>query len=277
MPSARPRLTLVSGLALMALSLAGLVVSIPAMADRLSHRPELRDRPLAWFEDPVTIDRFTFRGEPVAIETRERDESGAALDPPIVVVTWRGQEAHFPVGGRDDPRLPGLLRHEDWFKIMTMAQAKAPSSDEVRRMIAEGRTRPRLIAAARYPAEGYDPGSWGLVRRREWRYRFVEFLADGPAESSIRSWETTYADLERAVAPGPYDKPVELSRADEAEKLWQHGAMLQVTPAMLYRARDKQVQQGIHAMGWTWPVGGASMLGLAAGAALVAASRVGRG
>lgn len=278
------------GILLLAASLLGLAVSIPVMAQRLSNRPDLKNRPLVWFGEPIYNESFTYRGEPVRVETVTTDNGGKALDQPVVVVHWRGQQAKFEVvggtegaagnsvegAGRDDPRLPELLRHEDWLKIMPMAIAHASSNAEVDAQIAEGKVAPRLIAAARYPAEGYNAGSWGLVRRRDWQYRFAEFLTDGPAESSIRTSESTYAELERAVAPGPYDKPLALTDEQMTEKLWQHGAMLQVTPTTLYRARDKQVQQGLHAMGWTWPVAGASFLALVAGLGLIAISTLPR-
>ncbi len=266
------------GLLLLIASLVGLGVSLPAMAQRLSHREDLKNRPMVWFEEPVYDEVFTFRAEPVSVKTITADGTGQPLAVPEVVVTWRGSEARFPVPpGFDDPRLPGLLRHSDWFKIMPMVAARGSSDQDVRKQIAEGAITPTLIAAARYPAEGYDAGSWGLVRRREWKYRYAEFRAEGPPESAIETSEATYAELERFIAPGPYDKPLgEVTDAERERKLWQHAAMLQVTPAMLYRAKDKQVQSGIHAMGWTWPVAGVSVLGVILGAGLVALSGLSR-
>ena len=187
--------------------------------------------------------------------------------PVALLVHWRGQSVRFDLGGRDEPRLPGMLRHEDWFRLMPMVEGRADNHGELLRLFEENKTHPRLIAAARYPAAGYDDQTWGLVRRREWRYRFAEFKVDGPPEASIRTWDTTYGKVESAVAPGPHDKPVEgLTDEQRNELAWQYDAMIQVTPSPLFRAKDKVVQQGMDAMSWTWPVAGVSVMGMVIGA-----------
>lgn len=262
------------GWCLLILSTLGLFISIPVMALRLSDRPDLQRRPLVWFESAAVGDSFEFQGERVAVETQERNAAGQALERPQIVIRWRGQELRWDVGGRDDQRLPGLLRHEEWFRIMPMVQANAASDDEVKRLIGQGEIQPRLIAVGRYPAEGFNAGSWGLVRRREWRYRFAEFLTEGDAAQSIRTSESTYGELEGVIAPGPYDKPRTDLTDDDRERIrWQHAAMIQVTPAPLYRARDKQVDKALAIMGWTWPTAGASVLGIIVGALLIATAR----
>lgn len=259
------------GLVMTLLSLALLAVSVWEMQRKLGSRTDLKDRPIVWFNNPVLDESFTFRDVPCAVRTVE-DEAGKRVE-----LDWRGQTVKFDIGGRDDPRLPKLLRHEDWFKILPMAEERANSSEEVVEKLASGETTPRLIVAARYPAEGFSSGSWGLVRRRDWRYRFVELKADGPAEESVAEYATTYREIERIVAPGPRDKPVEgLTEQQKEDAAWQYYAMLQVTPAPLYRAKDKVVEQGMRAMGWTWPAAGVATLGLMVGAGMLMAARVGR-
>ncbi len=271
------------GPALIGLSVVGLAVSSFSMARRLSDRPELRHKPHFWFNTRIDAEVFDFLGErcEVTIDPPAETADAAGRFPasvtPALVVKWRGQEVRFDFGGRYDPRLPGMLKHEDWFKLLPMVESDGGSNEKIVQAMRDGTLRPRLIAAARYPAAGFDEGSWGLVRRREWRYRFAEFFVDGPPESSIKTWDTTYKEIERVAAPGPYDKPVEgLTEEQRRERLWQYDAMIQVTPPQLFRAKDKVVQEGMSAMSWTWPAAGASVMGLVIGAMLTAAGGVSR-
>lgn len=254
-------------------SIALLAASAWVMQARLSHRPELKERPIVWFNDPVREPAFTFRGEHCEVRTIDPTSD----TPSHLEVTWRGRTINFDIGGRDDTRLPGLLRHDDWFKVLPMAEQRTGSQDELIDHLVKGEVEPRLILAARYPAEGFNPESWGLVRRRDWRYRFVELKADGPVDDCVQEWSTTYREIERVFAPGPRDKPVDgLSEDDKRSRMWQYYAMLQVTPAPLYRAKDKVVEGGMRAMGWTWPAAGVATLTLIVGVFMVSAARVGQ-
>ncbi len=259
------------GAGMMALGVIGLVASVPNMVQRLGDRKDLAGRPMVWFGKQATSEPFTFEGERYSV-TRVESHTG-----PVLKIGWRDHTIDFPVNTVEDkPDLPGLLKHEDWFKLVPMAVGPYRTQDDFQKALQAGEVKPRLIAAARYPAEGFDPGKWGSVRRREWRYRFVEFLHDAPPEASIRVTETTYGDLDRVFAPGPHDKPSETPLTDEQKyaRLWEYYAMLQVTPPTMYRARDKLVADGMHAMGWTWPVAGGSVIVAAVGAVVLGASRV---
>ncbi len=265
---------------LLGLSVVALAVSAWGMYTRLADRPDMKSRPHFWFESRIAAESFEFLGQRCEV-VQDPAPGAEGLYPndaePSLVVKWRGREVRFPFGGRYDPRLPGMLKHEDWFKLLPMVESSGGNQAEVTAALKRGEVTPRLIVAARYPAEGYDEGSWGLVRRREWRYRFAELVPSGPAESSIREWETTYGRIESIAAPGPHDKPVEgLTDEQRRDILWQYDAMVQVTPTTLFRAKDKVVQAGMSAMSWTWPTASVSVLGVILGAMLTFGARVGR-
>lgn len=266
--------------------IVGLGVSSWSMAQRLKDRPALKNRPHYWFNTRIDVEKFKFLEQECEVTLDPPPGSPNGPDAtghfpkdvkPALIVHWRGQLARFEFGGRYDPRLPNMLKHEEWFKLLPMAASDGGSDHDIVEAIRRREIRPRLIAAARYPAEGYDEGSWGLVRRREWRYRFAEFLSDGPAEQSIKQWETTYKGIERVVAPGPYDKPIEgLTEEQRREILWQYDAMIQVTPTTLFRAKDKVVTEGMAAMSWTWPAAVLSVMGIVVGAMLTFSAGVSR-
>jgi hypothetical protein len=256
------------GAVLLAASVGGLAASIPTMARRLSHR----GLAVVWFADPVAEERFKFAGEEVEIRTVEAAGDGAGARPTLEVV-WRGETSSFEIeeGVRDEPRLPGLLRHDDWLRVLVMAEG-ARSGEEVNAGIAAGTIRPRLIVAMRRPAEGYDPGSWGTVRRREWRYRFLELLPPSASpETATRLHEHTYAELDRLSDPAAQRDPA------LRDEVWKYSAMQHVTPGTLFRARNRPVEDAMQAMGWTWPVAGVSVIGAVAGLILVSSRDSGRG
>jgi len=263
------------GLVLVVASLALLVVSVIVMARRLSTRQDLAERPMVWFNEAVNAQSFIFHGEPIEVRTIAADQTGTTGPGPAVEISYRGVTERLEIGGRDEERFPGLMRHEDWLRVMPMAEGRARSQDDLIQMLRNGKVRPRMVVAARYPAAGYDPGSWGLVRRRDWRYVFLEFKPDGAPEEAIERAETTYREIEQLFAPGPRDKPVlGITEAEKLARQWQYYAMLQVTPAPLYRAKDKVVEQGMSAMGWTWPSAAAGVIGLMIGGTLVLSTRV---
>lgn len=249
-----------AGFLLVALALIGLIVSIPAMAQRLANR----GGGVVWFHDPIPAQDFTFLGAPASVHT---------VDPPLgvdqrptLVVTWRGETTSVEIekGIYDDPRLPGLLRHDDWLRILVMAEG-ARSREELDRKIAEGSVQPRLVIAMRFPAENYDPGSWGSVRRREWRYRFLELLPESRSPEKKTEWfEGTYADLDKL------GDPAYVRSSGRESEVWKYAAMQHVTPTLLFRSKNKSIDDAMRAMGWTWPLAGVSIMALVVGALIIA-------
>lgn len=257
-----PTRTRITGFALTVISLAVFAPAVLTIANRL----EDRRVPLVWFLDPILSHDFAFRDEPLHVdETTIVNDRGE--EQPAVVVTYKGEKTLIPVEERDE-RLPELLKYENWMEILPMVEGKgARSADEIEQKLAADEVKPRLIIAARYTPEEYDPGSWGLVRRKDWKYVFYEFLHDAPPEESVRVREDTYRELEQLVDP---DVRAELGREDD---LWMYHAMIQVTPASYY-PKNKQVDESIAAMGWAWPAAGVSVLAFVAGVMLIFMSRV---
>jgi hypothetical protein len=276
------------GLAIAAVSVVGLGVGGYGMAQRLAHRTDLSERPMVWFAEPVIDSAFVFAGHDGEVNMVEAPPPASNPDDPFLhvvewpgatrhlTIAWRGHTVCLPIVGKDQPAFPDLMRFEDWLRIAPMVVAKAESNAQITELLREHKAQPRLVVSARYPAEGFDPESWGLVRRQDWPYVFVELRGDGPDESAVTVSRATYRELEDLFSPGTRSKPTTLTHEQKMERYWQHSAMLQVTPAVLYRARDKQVEAGMRAMGWTWPVTGVSVMGVIAGLGVFFASRVRR-
>ncbi len=252
-------------------SLGGLGVSIPVMMLRLS----ARETPAIIYSQPIASPQFDFRGRTLSLSVIEpagtETDASATDSAKTLRVEWRGRTFEMPieVGLHDDPRLPGLLRFEDWLRVLLVAEG-AVAREDLERMIEQGSVVPRLVIVMRLPAEGFDPGSWGLVRRREWRYRFVELKAEGAPEEAIQVSEESYRELERLGDPA-YARAI--GRQDQ---VWKHHGMLHVTSPTLVRSRNKPMEEAMNAMGWTWPTAWGSVFGLTAGCGLMAAAGVAR-
>lgn len=260
MPRDRSRLV---GFLLLIVSVFIFVPSVLSIADRL----EARTVPLVWFLDPILSNDFAYRGEPLHVEELLLEDESSEEPRPVLDVTYRGKTTRIPVETFDE-RLPDLLKYENWMEILPMVEGRdARSADEIERMLSKGEVEPRLIIATRQTPEGFDPGSWGLVRRKDWSYTFYEFLHDSPVEQSVRVRQDTYRNLEQLVDA---DIREELGREDD---LWMYHAMIQVTPANYY-PKNKQVDESISAMGWAWPAAGVTVLGMLAGVMLIMMSRV---
>ncbi len=244
------------------LSLVGLAVSSLSMLDRLGDRVV----PVVYFHDPILDDALTFASEPVAIER--------LAEPDVLRVSYRGDHVDFTVVDEDE-RLPGLLGYREWFRVMPMFTG-IRSTQEIVEQYERGEAKPRMVVAARYTPEGYDEGSWGMVRRKEWRYRIAE-LHPPPAEDPVTVVEKTYEELDALLAPGPYTPP-ELVPSEEVRErdLWMHYAMRQVTPTPFFRAKDKSMDTALAAMSWTWPVAGICVLGVAVSGLTLASTAVRR-
>jgi len=247
------------------LAIIGLAVSIPAMARRLTGR----NTGVVWFDEPVTAPEFMFAGKPVAVRTIEASGS----EPARVEIDWRGQARAFPLepGTHDDPRLPGLLRHEDWMSVLLFAQG-ASTEEALQRGLADGSITPRLVVGMRLPAPGVDPETWGKSRKRDWRYRFVELHLDGPDEDAISVTESTFGELDNLGDPD--------WRRDQGleSEAWKYSVMMRITPATLFRvsSRERPVRSALEAMGWTWPVAGGSFAMLTVGAVMIGLAGVQR-
>lgn len=265
-------------LGILAIIMSGVVmgVGVFGMKDRL----EGRDLQMVYFQSPIYLTEFNFKGESVSAEVLSpADRVGAApptavssdtpLDAAIGADTWvlrytfRGETVEFPIldpadarlfpVATDDDRL-GLL--EDWFKVLPMVTG-ARTAIEAAEGVASGDIPGRLIIAARYESPELRP-QWAEVQRQNWIYRIAEFNAaedTAPGEPAIALVEKTYRELDVLHTPGTRTPEELIPTPEERERdLWQHYAMQEVTPAPFFRAKDRNLDAALEAMGWTWPV-----------------------
>jgi hypothetical protein len=283
MPGKSP--TLMFGLLLMTVSLVVMGVGVFNMQQRLGDR----DLEMVYFQEPIHLESFLYEGEPVeltvlspedAAEASQQTvspEGGARLpERPegawVLRYSYRGETVDFPILDPADARLfprstdadrMGLL--EDWFKVLPMVTGATTALDAAER-VASGELRGRLVLAARYESPELKE-QWADVQRQNWIYRMAELhgparegaapddAANADAGPAITVVEKTYAELDVLHTPGRRTPPEMIPTPDERSRdLWQHYAMQEVTPAPFFRAKDRNLDAALEAMGWTWPV-----------------------
>lgn len=258
------------GLLILICSSLGLLTSAWFMKAKLS----TREIQLVYFNAPVGEDEFIFEDHDVTIERVAIDPASTPFDKSRALrVHYRGESVDFPIVEYDNQKLPGLLGIEQWFRVLPMVTG-ARSAEDAAEKLADGTLRPRMIIAARYPAEGFAEDSWGLVRRSEWGYWLAELNPTG--DEPITLTRKSYRELDALHTPGKYT-PEEMIPTPEqrSRDLWMHYAMQQVTPSQFFRAKDRNLDSALEAMGWTWPAAGVSGLGIMVAFAMLGMARVG--
>jgi hypothetical protein len=241
--------------------LIGLGFSINAMAGRVNKFNADADRKLWTFSDPIDTRAFRYAGREVAI----KDTTGPD-GKELVVTTYGERELKLtPSITPKDPKLPGLFRHADWFKVFRFAEyPKKGSVRDFRDSLEEGKDR--LVFVTRRPLTTADPRT-GEVWARDWTFDFHEFLPDGTIHTEGFRLPKTKGDIKTP-------KPNELSPGT-----WQMEAALRLMPPTpadslnLGRPTAAFKKDAVSVMGWTLPVATLTALGLMISLALGAAPR----
>jgi len=234
-----------------------MVASAGTMATRVAdfHRENKRN---VYAFRAVTEPEFSYSDRPVEI-THTETAVGLRVD-----VRYGEDSIGVRSSLPSDLRLPGLLAHEDWMRVLRFAEASGTSLDRLRARMESGEVRDRLVVVTRSLEPGADPSSRGEVNQKAWTFDFYEFLPGGGFEHERKRFPVKRrADLRTGTVPPARENELK-------ENTWQFQAALMVMPP----ARGPSPQftdDGLHAMGWTLPATSVSMLTLI-GALMVAAA-----
>lgn len=260
------------GFTVAALSGVALVFSAAQMARRVAAFHAESRREVFAFQSVGTRE-FAYAGLDVTLTDRD-DKAGNRF----LVVRYGPDELNLRVTIPGDPRLPGLLPHEDWMRVLRFAAAAGMTLDQLRAKLDSGEIPDRLAVVTRTPEAGSDPSSWGEVNRRAWKFDFYEFKPGGGFTHERKSYPNQVAPRVKADWSNLFTKDAKVFEvtkppraADELEEnTWQFQAALQVMPPA--RAPNPRfTNDGLHAMGWTLPATSGSML-LLLGSLMAAAS-----
>jgi hypothetical protein len=224
--------------------LALLVVSVNVMFHKIAAFNTSAERVL-WMLKPVGERAFQYSGRDVALTDQINDQGKEA-----VLVRYGEQELMIPATiPPKDGRLPGLVRHEDWMRVVRFAKSDGATGPDFDRLLAEGKVSDRLAIVVRRPLVD-DPRTLGDGWRRQWVFDFYEFRPEGGF--ATETW--TYPSGRTIDKP----KPGHLE-----EGSWQYSAALSVMPK-LRKPNPKFTDDALHALEWTLPAAAFSGVGLMA-------------
>ncbi|MBX3357945.1 MAG: hypothetical protein KF745_05910 [Phycisphaeraceae bacterium] len=276
-----------NGAILLAASAVALGASLSVMVPRIVafNRSQTQQR---YKKDTITARTYTAHGRDVSL-TDATDPDGR----PALRIRYGDQELHAPVRAPGAENMPTLDGYGEWLAVVWCipvsrdgTPADSLTSDDV-----------RIILVTRLPPEGFDPSTWGTVRRKEWSFAFHEFMPDGAISTSHYRFPLpeTRANLAAAQAELEGDQAqVEQARlAAEQRKIdrlpesirefpelkeqsFEWEVALHAIPKLQVPAyRFKHTAFHFSVLGWTAPVAGFSILGMLAGAGMAfAPSRI---
>ncbi len=213
-------------------SLIGFILSAGAMARRLGDFNEHFDRDVFRFEFIETRE-FTFADRKVSL----LDEARTGTDT-YLRVTYGQESIRLRVTIPGDSRLPDLVPHERWLRVLWFIPIHDPHADE--------KVSERMVIVTLTPPPGTDPDAYGRAWRKEWDFDFYELLADGQIQHQRLGFPTT--------------KRHEASRKDELiEGTWQWYAALALIPPG-QAPKYKFINTGMDAAGVTLPLAAVFLL-----------------
>lgn len=220
---------------------------------RLSHHNQ-DAAPVPFATISASETEFTLRGLSFRLDTVETPS-------PRVEIHWADTSTTLPITGRDNPALPGLMRHMDWLRVMMIVDG-VTSLDGITERIRAGEIPSRFLVVVRSVAPGLDPDSWGAAKYKDYVYTYLELETDGTITRSERTYREIALDT----------------------RSWRHVAAMHVTGGLntpssrgtspISYPNYAGVKQAMDAMGWTWPVFGVGAFGFLAGLILLMGSFV---
>lgn len=161
----------------------------------------------------------------------------------------------IPAKAPPAPNLPTLAGYDEWAKVLAVNQV---GLDANRHSVAVPGTDRLLIVSRRTP-EGFDPDTWGSVRRDEWVFDFYDLRPDGSIVESVRRWPRTDMGEERfsQQAAASDDKGLKALAAIPPleERSIEYFAAMHVIPKLnVPKHKFSDTALNPRVLGWTLPV-----------------------
>ncbi|MFZ2874449.1 MAG: hypothetical protein WAZ94_08195 [Phycisphaerales bacterium] len=208
---------------------------------------------------PILTREFTFEGRVVSLTDESVPDKPASL-----LVRYGDAEVHVPVTIPPRHKLPGLVTHEDWLRVMLFAPRSGITMEAFEEGVRSGSIQTRLAVVSRTPPEGFDPEGWGAVRKKDWTFDFWELRPDGVVDHKTLKYPTARGLKE--------PRPGELH-----ENTWEFQAALLLMPNAGKKGPTHNFYgDALSAAGWRLPA--AAFFGLVATVGVAfAAAPSGRG
>lgn len=197
-----------------------------------------------------------------------------------VRLDYGGRTIDIPVKTPPARDLPGLAAYDEWLKVLRLfAVERSPAGEPAHKPGSD-----QMLIVVRRTPEGFDPESWGAVRRIEWVFDYYRLKPDGTVEQFSRRWPRSgmsESRLQREARgeDAPDSKPDPRSAALAAieplnERTPEYFAALHVIPKLnVPRYKFNDTAFSPHVLGWTLPVSMLSVLAFCGGLIFAMAPR----
>lgn len=236
-------------LAVAVLSASGLGLSVYTMATRVAEHNR-RERKVYFFKEILKRD-FVYRGVPVHITDINPGTPDWHLN-----VAYGDENLRLRVAVPGNPKLPDLVAHNDWLRVLLFAEAHQTSAAELEKKVKQGEVPERLAIVTRSPLPGAERGKWQDVWKSGWAYDFYEF-----DKGAFVHERYTYPTGKPNRDPKPGQLPPDT---------WQFQAASAVTP-QTQRPSNRFTMDALNAAGWTLPAAAWSTMLLLGSIAIVVA------
>ncbi len=215
---------------------------------------------------PIEKRVFTVGGFPPVRFEDSQDKAGRFVEKLIYgdPQTGKVQTRLIPLERPAAINLPDLGIFAEWMRVLAINEVVRDKSGN--QSVDEGSLR--LLVVVRRTPEGFDPETWGAVRRTEWLFDFYELKPDGSITLETRRWpmanelyEQAFQERAAAAAKGADGRPPDMRLKELAdmppleERSVEYQAALHVIPKLnvpKYKFTDTALS--IRVLGWTLPV-----------------------
>ncbi len=182
-------------------------------------------------------------------------------------IEYAGHEALARVKRPPVFNMPDLALYDEWVKVLAVNDV---GRDDARRQQAIPGSE-RLLIVTRLTPDGFDPETWGSVRRDDWVFDFYQLKPDGSIETTRRRWpRRDRAEQQLRAEAGNPLRDIEPLKPRTLE----YFAAMHVIPKLnvpRYKFDDTALSPRV--LGWTLPVSMLSALAFVGGLIFTLAPR----
>lgn len=138
-----------------------------------------------WHADPIQTRQFHLEGFPKAAITDGPDAGASAS----IILDYGGAKTSIPVKRPPVKDMPNLALYDEWLRVLAINEVglDTPEPGPSAHSVVKPGTGKLLIVVRKTP-EGFDPESWGSVRRIEWVFGYYQLKPDGSVATYQRRW-----------------------------------------------------------------------------------------
>jgi hypothetical protein len=180
---------------------------------------------------------------------------------------YAGQEKLLRVKRPPVFNMENLALYDEWVKVLAINDVGRNAAGEAQAI--DGTEK--LLIVTRLTPDGFDPESWGSVRRDDWVFDFYELRPDGAIEQTRRRWPR--GRRAEARLQNEPDNPLH-GIAPLAPRTLEYFAAMHVIPKLnvpKYKFNDTALR--FEELGWTLPVVMLSVLTFSGGLVFAIAPR----